>query len=129
MSENIEMSEIIPKTSPQTTNNHSQIDQIESQTDSIYSNKWNISKKITKITEITEFTEKRDRLQRALRYNFLSYGDKWKVNHKQQGKLIYQFVKAIFVIIQLYCISIDINKPKNDADTDMVILLICKKFL
>lgn len=63
-----------------------------------------------------EVRECRDRLRRALRYNFLSYGDRWKVNHKPQGKLIYQFIKAIFVIIQLYCISSDVTKPNNDLE-------------
>lgn len=79
--------------------------------------KININKiKNNETTPASNHKERGDQLRRALRYNFLSYSDKWKVTHEPQGKLIYQFVKAIFVIIQLYCIGIDITKSNNNVD-------------
>lgn len=84
-------------------------------------NEQNAKIKINKIknnetTPASNHKERGDQLRRALRYNFLSYSDKWKVTHEPQGKLIYQFVKAIFVIVQLYCIGIDITKSNNNVD-------------
>ncbi len=114
MNENIPLSNFrqtimnLAPTSDPPSSGRNQDDQNETNESASRNNKLNVHNNISK---------RCSRLRRELRYNFLSYGDKWKVNHKPQGKLIYQFIKTIFVIIQLYCISIDIAKLQQDVDT------------
>lgn len=109
--------QLMPLKDTRFDNDQNEINTESNETENLNDDKWKVSENVR---------ECRDRLRRALRYHFLSYGDQWKVSHQPQGKLIYQFIKAIFVIIQLYCLSFDVAKQSNNSEIIQVMMLIYK---
>lgn len=68
---------------------------------------------------ITENLEARDRLIRALRYNFMSPKDRSMITHRFPGKLVLQVFKILVVSYQLYHFGCDVEQYKA-ADSSMV---------
>ena len=69
---------------------------------------------------VTEDTAARDRLIRALRYNFMSPKDRSMITHRFPGKLVLQIFKILVVSYQLYHFGSDVEQYKA-ADSSMVI--------
>ena len=68
---------------------------------------------------VTEDTAARDRLIRALRYNFMSPKDRSMITHRFPGKLVLQIFKILVVSYQLYHFGSDVEQYKA-ADSSMV---------